>query len=64
MKAINHLAEQHQPQGEDKFCTMTIGGTTYTEKTDAGERLLAICKETTATKPVSVGNYRGFRMEV
>ena len=58
------LAEQHQPQGEDKFCTMTIGGTTYTEKTDAGERLLAICKETTATKPVSVGNYRGFRMEV
>lgn len=58
------LAEQHKPQGEDKFCPMTINGTTYTEKADAGERLLAVCKETTATKPIPAGSYRGFRMEV
>ncbi len=58
------LAEQHKPQGEDKFCPMTINGTTYTEKADAGERLLAVCKEITATQPVPIGSYRGFRMEV
>ena len=39
------LAEQHKPQGEDKFCPMTLKGVTYTEKADAGEMLLAICKE-------------------
>lgn len=26
------LAEQHKPQGEDKFCPMTLKGVTYTEK--------------------------------
>jgi hypothetical protein len=58
------LAEQHKPPGEDKFCPMNINGTTYTEKADAGERLLAVCKETTATQPVPIGSYRGFRMEI
>ena len=36
------FAEQHKPQGEDKFCPMTLKGVTYTEKADAGEMLLAI----------------------
>ena len=31
------LAEQHKPQGEDKFCPMTLKGVTYTEKADAGD---------------------------
>ena len=39
------LAEQHKPQGDDKFCPMTLQGVTYTEKADAGQMLLAICKE-------------------
>ena len=39
------IAEQHKPQGEDKFCPMTLKGVTYTKKADAGEMLLAICKE-------------------
>ena len=39
------IAEQHKPQGEDKFCLMTLKGVTYTQKADAGEMLLAICKE-------------------
>ena len=39
------LAEQHKPQGEDKFCPMTLKGVTYTKKAAAGEMLLAICKD-------------------
>ena len=58
------LAEQHKPQGEDKFCPMTLKGVTYTEKADAGEMLLAVCKENPLANPVEVGSYRGFRLEV
>ena len=58
------LAELHKPQGEDKFCPMTIKGVTFTEKAAAGEMLLAVCKENTLANPVEIGSYRGFRMEV
>lgn len=58
------LAEQHKPQGEDKFCSLTLKGVTYTEKVDAGEMLLAVCKENPLSNPVEIGSYRGFKMEV
>ena len=58
------FAEQHKPQGEDKFCPMTIKGVTFTEKAAAGEMVLAVCKENTLANPVEIGSYRGFRMEV
>ena len=58
------LAEQHQPQGEDKFCPMTIKGVTFTEKAAAGEMLLAICKDYPMSAPTDIGRYRGFRMEI
>lgn len=58
------FAEQHKPQGEDKFCPMTLKGVTYTEKADAGEMLLAICKDYPMSAPTEIGSYRGFRMEI
>ena len=58
------LAEQHKPQGEDKFCPMTLKGVTYTEKADAGEMLLAICKDYPMSASTEIGSYRGFRMEI
>ena len=58
------LAEQHKPQGEDKFCPMTLTGVTCTEKADAGEMLLAICKDYPMSAPTEIGSYRGFRMEI
>ena len=58
------LAEQNKPQGEDKFCPMTLKGVTYTEKAAAGEMLLAICKEYPLSAPTEIGSYRGFRMEI
>ena len=58
------LAEQHKPQGEDKFCPMTLQGVTYTEKADAGQMLLALCKENPLSKPTEIGSYRGFKLEV
>lgn len=58
------IAEQHKPQGEDKFCLMTLKGVTYTQKADAGEMLLAICKEYPMSAPAEIGSYRGFKIEV
>ena len=58
------FVEQHKPQGEDKFCPMTLKGMTYTEKADAGEMLLAICKDYPMSAATEIGSYRGFRIEI
>ena len=58
------LAEQNKPQGEEKFCPMTLRGIKYTEKAAAGEMLIAICKEYPLSAPTEIGSYRGFKMEV
>ena len=58
------LARQHQPQGEEKFCPMTLKGITHTEKAAAGEMLLAVCKEYPMAEPAEIGSYRGFKLEV
>ena len=58
------LAKQHKPQGEDKFCPMTLKGVTYTEKADAGEMLLAICEDYPMSAPTEIGSYRDFQMEI
>ena len=63
-EADTALAEQHKPQGEEKFCPMTLRGISYTEKAAAGEMLLAICKEYPLSAPIEIGSYRGFKMEV
>ena len=43
---------------------MEIMGKAYTEKADAGEILLAACKDTKSADPVPLGSYRGFQMEL
>ena len=57
------IVAQH-PQGTDTFCGMTIKGVNYTEKKDAGERLILACKEITDTHPMPLGEYRGFQLSV
>ena len=52
------------PQISEGFCGMEIMGRHYAEKADAGEIILAACKETKSADPVPLGSYRGFRMEL
>lgn len=52
------------PQIEEGFCGMEILGRQYEEKLDAGEMILAACKETKNSEPVTLGSYRGFQMEL
>ena len=63
-QADTALTEQHKPQGEEKFCPMTLRGISYTEKAAAGEMLIAICKEYPLSAPIEIGSYRGFKMEI
>ena len=42
---------------------MTLNGVTCTKKTDAGEMLLAVCKENALSQTTGIGSYRGFQLE-
>ena len=52
------------PQISEGFCGMEIMGRHYAEKADAGEIILAACKEIKSADPVPLGSYRGFQMEL
>ena len=52
------------PQIHEGFCGMEILGKHYAEKADAGEIILAACKEMKGTDPIPLGSFRGFQMEL
>ena len=52
------------PLPEEGFCGMEVNGTRFTEKAEAGEGILAICKANQSLEPVPLGSYRGFKMEL
>ncbi|MCD8225401.1 MAG: SNF2-related protein [Clostridiales bacterium] len=52
------------PQIKDGFVGMKVGDKTYTEKKDAGEAILAMCKQVKGEETVSLGEYRGFKMSL
>ena len=52
------------PQIPEGFCGIEIRGKQYAEKTDAGELILAACKEIKGLGVALLGNYRGFQMEL
>lgn len=56
----NMKTVEAHPQIAEGFCGMEIMGKAYTEKADAGEILLAACKDTKSADPVLLGSYRGF----
>ena len=52
------------PQAAEGFCGIEIKGRHYDDKQEAGEAILAVCKEMKGTDPVPIGSYRGFQMEL
>lgn len=57
------MVETH-PQILEGFCGIDIKGKHYANKQEAGEAILAVCKEAKTTEPTSIGSYRGFQMEL
>jgi hypothetical protein len=60
---MEHLAENTRPN-DDKFSPMAVSGVTYTEKAEAGKAILEACKNMTSPDPKTIGEYRGFTMEL
>ena len=52
------------PLPEEGFVGMEVGGRHYAEKADAGDAILALCKEIKSTEGIPIGSYRGFQMEL
>lgn len=50
--------------GEDVFNPMKINGIVYDDKKASGEKLIEVCKSMSNPAPISIGEYRGFKMEL
>lgn len=55
---------QGHPAMDKASFSMVVSGVTYTEKAEAGKAILNFIKTMTSPKPVSLGSYRGFALEV
>ncbi len=55
---------EDNPQVKDGFCGMTVKGMHFDDKLAAGERLLLACKEMPTAETVTLGNYRGFGLDL
>jgi N12 class adenine-specific DNA methylase len=60
---IEYLKTQTHPN-EDGFSPMQIEGVTYTDKKEAGTKILEACKEKTQPEATMLGMYRGYTMEL
>ena len=49
---------------EEGFSPMVLMGQTYYEKKSAGTELLEICHDSLATGAISIGHYRGLKLEL
>ena len=63
LQADMKTASEH-PHPEDGFAGITIKGTAYTDKEQAGAALMEAVKEATNCDPVKIGTYRGFTLLV
>ena len=57
-------AKSNTPNSEEKFVSMTIKDVVYTDKAQAGEKIIELCKSITSTQKIDIGSYRGFQMEL
>ena len=50
------------PIAKEKFTEMTIAGTAYKERKQAGTALLIACQRMKSANPIEIGSYKGFAM--
>jgi len=59
---IEYLSDNYS--NEDSFTGMTINGITYSEKQDAGAKIIDECKSIISDETKEIGEYKGFKMEL
>ncbi|BAK98618.1 putative helicase [Oscillibacter valericigenes Sjm18-20] len=55
---------EHTYPGAEGFSPMTLAGTTYAEKKEAGAALLALCQSMVSPEAMQIGTYRGLTLEL
>ena len=64
LKADLGIQKTHPKEIDGKFVGMTIQGTEYKDKAEAGKAIIYFCKTKTNADTEILGEYRGFKMEI
>lgn len=64
LKADLEIQKTHPKEIDGKFVGMTIQGTEYKDKAEAGKAIIYFCKTKTNADTEILGEYRGFKMEI
>ncbi len=64
LKADLEIQKTHPKEIDGKFVGMTIQGTEYKDKAQAGKAIIEFCKTKTNADTEILGEYRGFKMEI
>lgn len=64
LKADLEIQKTHPKEIDGKFVGMTIQGTEYKDKAEAGKAIIYLCKTKTNADTEILGEYRGFKMEI
>ena len=57
-------AIEHPKPLDDTFVGIEVKGVSFSEKAEAGQKIIDSCKEMTSPDPVPLGKYRGFDLEL
>lgn len=64
LKADLEIQKTHPKEIDGKFVGMTIQGTEYKDKAEAGKAIIEFCKTKTNADTEILGEYRGFKMKI
>lgn len=64
LKADISTLKTHPKPLDDSFIGMKVAGAFYFDKQDAGKAIIAACKSMQSPDPISLGEYRGFKIEL
>ena len=64
LKADLEIQKTHPKEIDGKFVGMTIQGTEYKDKAEAGKAIIEFCRTKTNADTEILGEYRGFKMEI
>ena len=57
-------ANEHPKPIDDRFVGIEVQGVFFSERVDAGQRIIEACTKMTSPDPIPLGKYRGFDLEL
>lgn len=57
-------ANEHPKPTDDRFVGIEVQGVFFSERVDAGQKIIEACKGMTSPDPIPLGKYRGFDLEL